>query len=438
MTPVSSPVSPWRNWGRSESATPAERARPTSTDEVVAIVRSARERGLRVKPVGTSHSFSGIAVAPGIQLDMSGMTGLVGVDGFDVTVRSGTRLHDLPPLFEPHGVALQNMGDIDVQTISGATSTGTHGTGGSYGGLATRVVGATLVTGDAEVLTVSRSENSDLLPAVALGLGALGVLTDLTVETVPAFALHIREKQEHLDGVLEQWEQLVDDNDHFEFYWFPHTAVGLTKKTTRLPADTQLSPLPPLKKWWEDEFLSNKAYGVLTHIQRALPRTTPAMNRFAARTWNDREFTDHSHRVFASVRSLRFREMEYAVPRAEVPEILRELDALIERKGWTVSFPVEVRAAAADDLWMSTAHGRETGYIAVHRQSYEDPTEYFRGVEEIMRAHAGRPHWGKMNWRTAEDLAPSYPRFNDFVAVRDRLDPDRVFTNDYLDRILGR
>ncbi len=418
--------------------TPVERARPQSTDEVVEIVRSARERELRVKPVGTGHSFSGIAVAPGIQLDMSGLTGIRGADGTRVRVGSGTRLHDLSLQLVPLGLALQNLGDIDVQTISGATSTGTHGTGREFGGLATTVAGATLVTGNAEVLTVSRDENADLLPAVALGLGALGVLTELTIETVPSFVLAVDEHPEPLDLVLSEWTERVDGADHFEFYWFPHTEFVLGRTSNRLPGDVPTTPIPALRRWWEDSVLSNSAFTLSTNIQRAFPRWTPAINRWSIHQWNDHRFTDASYRAFVTERTLRFREMEYAIPLAEVPEVLRAIGALIERKGWTISFPIEVRAVAADDLWLSTATGRKSGYIAVHRQFHEDPTEYFQAVEEIMRAHDGRPHWGKMNWRTAEDLAPAYPRFGDFLGVRDRLDPARVFTNDYLDRVLGK
>jgi FAD-linked oxidoreductase len=427
----------WQNWGRSQSVTPVERLRPESADDVVGIVNSARDRRLRVKPVGSSHSFSGIAVAPGIQLDMSGLTGLVGSDGNEVTLGAGTVLHDLPELMSPLGLAFQNMGDIDVQTVSGATSTGTHGTGARFGGLATRVTGATLVTGTGDILKVDRTQNADLLPAVALGLGSLGVLVDLTIDCVPTFALHLVERPEPLDEVLDSWQHRIDDADHFEFYWFTNTKIALTKTSTRLPGDAPLHPLPKFGRWVDDSLVQNTLYGVATEVVRAFPKLTPRLNKFATEATNHRQFTEMSYRTFATPRRVRFREMEYAIPQAQVPEVLREIDALVERNGWSISFPIEVRAAAADDLWMSTASGRATGYIAVHRYYKEDPTEYFTAVEAIFKAHEGRPHWGKMNTRTAEDLRPAYPRFDDFLAVRDRLDPDRVFANDYLDRILG-
>jgi L-gulono-1,4-lactone dehydrogenase len=427
----------WRNWGRSETVTPVERVRPTSAAEVAAIIHSARERGLLVKAVGSGHSFTGIAVAPGVQVDMSGLTGVVAVDGTSVTLGAGTVLHDLPSLLDPLGLALQNMGDIDAQTISGAISTGTHGTGARFGGLATRVTGATIVTGDGTVLTVNDGHNSELLPAVALGLGALGVLVDVTVDCVPHFVLSAVERPEPLEGVLEGWEERIGDADHFEFYWFPHTRAALTKTNTRLAADAETRPLSPARRWFDDSLMSNSLFARTTALQHRMPKTSPAINRLSTRLTGNRDFSDRSHRVFASERSVRFREMEYALPVADVPEVLRAIDSLIERKRWNVSFPVEVRAAAADNLWLSTATGRATGYIAIHRYFREDPTEYFTAVEDIMKAHGGRPHWGKMNTRTAEDLAPAYPKFAEFAAVRDRLDPDRLFANDYLNRVLG-
>jgi FAD-linked oxidoreductase len=428
----------WRNWARSESVTPVERRRPRSSDDVVAAVRAARDLGLRVKAIGASHSFTGIAVAPGIQLDMSALTGVRSVNGAQVTLGAGTVLHDLPALLDEHGLALQNMGDIDSQTISGAASTGTHGTGGRFGGIATRITGVTLVTGDGSVLTVNATENAGLLPAVALGLGSLGILVDVTIDCVPGFVLSAVERPEPLDEVLDGWEQRVDEADHFEFYWFPHTRAALTKTNTRLAADAETHPLSAGKRWFDDSLMSNTLFAGTTALQRRLPKSTPGINRLSTRLTGNRDFSDRSHRVFVTERKVRFREMEYAIPVADVPEALREIDALIERMGWTISFPVEVRAAAADDLWMSTASGRATGYIAVHRYYREDPAEYFAAVEDIMKSHGGRPHWGKMNSRTAADLGPAYPRFADFLKVRNRLDPDRLFTNAYLDRVLGQ
>ncbi|QAY74945.1 FAD-binding protein [Agromyces protaetiae] len=429
----------WRNWGRTELARPKRVERPTTVGEVQAAVTRAAADGLRVKPVGSGHSFTGIAVAPDVQLDLAGLSGVLAAGEASglVTLAAGTKLHALPALLEPYGLAMANMGDIDKQSISGATSTGTHGTGLGFGGLATQIVAATLVTADGEVLRVSETERPELLPAVRLGLGALGVLVDVTVQFVPRFVLQAVERPEPLADVLDAWESRVRGADHFEFYWFPHTDTALTKTNTRLPWDAPRAPLGRLSRWVDDELLANGLYRGICALGVAAPGMLPFFARQVDKLTGDRDFTDASPAVFTTNRTVRFREMEYALPLAAVPDAFRELQALIARRGWRIGFPVEVRAAAADDNWLSTAHGRETGYIAVHRYFKEDPTEYFAAVQDIMLAHGGRPHWGKMHTLGADALRERYPRFDDFLRVRDELDPERRFQNPYLERVLG-
>jgi FAD-linked oxidoreductase len=429
----------WRNWGRTEQVRPLRVERPADAGAVQRAVAAAAATGLRVKPAGAGHSFSGIGVAPDVLLDLDGLTGVIEADASAgrVTLGAGTRLHQLPRLLAPYGLALQNMGDIDRQTISGATSTGTHGTGLGFGGLATQIVGARLVTGTGELLEVSESNRPELLPAVQLGLGALGVLVDVTLQFVPRFVLHAVERPEPLDAVLDSWESRAAAADHFEFYWFPHTATALTKTNTRLPDDAPRRPLGRLARYVDDELLANGLYRIVCALGRAVPAVTPVFARQVEKLTGDREFTDVSPAVFTTHRSVRFTEMEYAVPFEAVPSVFREVRRLIERRGWRISFPLEVRAAAADDTWLSTAYGRRTGYIAVHRYFRENPTEYFGAVQEIMLAHEGRPHWGKMHTLRAGDLRERYPRFEDFLRVRDELDPERRFANPYLERVLG-
>lgn len=428
---------PWRNWSRSVNSHPTFVSRVSSVDQVVQTVLFAREQGLTVRPVGAGHSFTAIAATDGIQLDLAGLDGVIQVEGNFVTLAAGTHLHQLPALLEPYGLALPNMGDIDRQTIAGATSTGTHGTGAAFTGLAGQIRAATLVTATGDLLHVNARENPELLPAVALGLGALGVLVTITIECVPAFLLHAHERPEPLDDVLDTWMQRIGEADHFEFYVWPHADVALTKTNTRLPADAERRPLGALREAVEDRFVDNEVFRGILAFGRAFPGTIPAINRLATRLTGNREFTDSSYDVFTSPRTVRFREMEYAIDVEAIPEAVREVRRVIETHGWHIEFPIEVRAAARDDLWLSTASGRESGYIAVHRWFRVDQTEYFREVEAVLKHFGGRPHWGKMHTRTAEDLAPAYPHFADFVAVRDALDPDRVFANDYLTRVLG-
>jgi len=436
---VTRPGGLWQNWARTERVRPQRVEYPPTVAAVRRSVAAAGARGLRIKAVGAGHSFTGIAVAPGVLLELSDLSGLVSVDRERARVRllAGTRLHQIPALLAPHGLAMENLGDIDRQSIAGAISTGTHGTGARFGGIATQVVAATLVTADGDLLTVDETENAELLPAVALGLGALGILVDVTLQCVPAFVLHAVERPEPLGAVLADLDRRTADADHFEFYWFPHTDVALTKTNTRLPVDAPTSPLRPVTRWVDDLLVGNGLHQAVCSVGRGVPASIPAINRLSARVWGDRTFSDASHRVFATARGVRFREMEYAVPIAALATAFRDLQRLIDDNDWRIEFPVEVRVAAADDLWMSTAHGRASGYIAVHRYWRAGHDEYFAAVEEVMRAHGGRPHWGKLHTQDAPALRASYPRFDEFVALRDRLDPHRRFTNAYLDRVLG-
>ncbi|GAA2236353.1 FAD-binding protein [Herbiconiux moechotypicola] len=428
----------WRNWARTESVKPVRVERPATIGAVQRAVLGATRAGLRVKAVGAGHSFTGIAVADGVLLELDELSGIVRVDRERqrVTLLGGTRLFQLPALLRPHGLALENMGDIDRQSISGAISTGTHGTGARYGGIATQVVGVTLVTADGELLTVDEESNPELLPAVALGLGALGVIVEVTLQCVPAFVLEAVERPLPLDDVLEHLDQ-HNEADHFEFYWFPHTSTAATKTNTRRVTGSPTRPLHPVRAFVDDTVMANGVYRVTCAAGRMAPAIVPRVNALAEKLWSNRSFSDQSHRVFVTSRTVRFREMEYAVPAADVPTVLRELDALVESNGWRISFPVEVRFAAPDALWLSTASGRQSGYIAVHRYFRENHREYFEAAEEIMTRHSGRPHWGKLHTRTAAHLAEVYPHHADFVALRDRLDPSRAFTNAYLDRVLG-
>ncbi|RIK17354.1 MAG: FAD-linked oxidoreductase [Acidobacteria bacterium] len=429
--------STWSNWAGSVTARPVRVERPRSVDEVVEVVRRAREEGLRVKPVGAGHSFSAVAQAPDVQVDLTDLQGLEHADPGTgrVTLAAGTRLHAIPPLLSHLGLDMPNLGDIDRQSISGAVSTGTHGTGLDHGGLATQVVGLTLVDGTGRVRTLTQ-EDPELAGAV-VGLGALGVVTSVTLQLAPAFVLRAVERPEPLQHVLESFVERCRSEDHFEFFWFPHTHVASTRTNTRLPHDVPLAPLRRRQRLVDEVLLANGAFAAACRLGVHAPSLVRPVNRASARLLARREFTDRSHRVFTTSRRVRFHETEWAVPVEALPSVQRDVDALVRRHGWRISFPLEFRAAAADDLWLSTAHGRTTGYVAAHRYHREDPGDYFAAVRDVALAHGGRPHWGKMHDLDLGTLAGLYPRMGDFLALRDLLDPDRVFANAYLERVLG-
>ncbi|EFL38661.1 D-arabinono-1,4-lactone oxidase [Streptomyces griseoflavus] len=427
----------WRNWGGTVSARPAREVVPASVDELAAAVRRAAEDGMPVKAVGTGHSFTSIAATDGLLVRPHLLTGIRDIDraGGTVTVEAGTPLKRLNVALAREGLSLTNMGDIMEQTVSGATSTGTHGTGRDSASLAAQIRGLELVTADGSVLTCSPEENPEVFAAARLGLGALGIITAITFAVEPVFLLAAREEPMPFDRVCAEFDQLHAENEHFEFYWFPHTGNTNTKRNNRSAGPER--PVPQLKGWFEDEFLSNGVFQAANWVGRAVPATIPALARISSRALSARTYTDIPYKVFTSPRRVRFVEMEYAIPREALVDTLRELKAMVDRSRLRVSFPVEVRTAPADDITLSTASGRDTAYIAVHMFKGTPYQGYFTAAERVFTAHEGRPHWGKIHTRDAEYFSRVYPRFAEFTALRDRLDPERRFRNDYLRRVLG-
>ncbi len=411
-------------------------------DELRAVLADAVGRSLSVRCVGAGHSFTPIAVTDGVQIGLDSLRGIESVvraaDGSaEVTVLAGTRLRELTARLWDLGLAMANLGDIDEQSVAGAISTGTHGTGASFGGIATQVHALELMTADGALVRCSREENSELFDAARVGLGALGVITRVVLDCVPAFALHAVEEPSTLRGTLAELESIVAGVDHFEFYWFPHTDRVLTKRNTRLPGDAALRPLGKVRSYIDDELLSNTAFEGLNRVVTRIPALIPRVNAVSARALSAREYTDRSYRVFASSRTVRFVEMEYAVPIAEIGWVLREVDRWLERSDLSIAFPVEVRCAAADDIWLSTAYGRPTAYIAVHQYHRRDHREYFDAVETICRSVDGRPHWGKLHSLGSDELRDTYEHFDDFLRVRNSMDPGKLFGSEYLERLLS-
>ena len=430
----------WRNWSGLEEATPQQVETPTSLDAVVDVVRRAREAGTTTKMTGTGHSFTGIAAPEHTLLRPDGLTGVVEVDreAMTVTARAGTPLKELNLALERSGLSLHNMGDIAEQTLAGATSTGTHGTGGTAAGLAAQLAGLELVTGTGEVLRASAHENPDVFDVARVGLGALGILTALTFHVEPLFVIEAHEQPMDWDRALATYDEMVAAAHHVDMYWFPHTDRMLVKQNVSTDLEPgEQEPPSRVAAWWEDDFVSNTVFGGLCRVGSRAPGLVPRINRVAGRALSERRYSDLAHRVFVTPRRVRFREMEYAVPREVGLDVLRECRRVIDASGWRIAFPVEVRTAPADDIPLSTAHGRDSLYLAFHVPHDTDHTAYFGGLEPILRQAGGRPHWGKVHTRTAADLAPAYDRFDDFLRMRERLDPDRVFANDHLRRVLG-
>jgi FAD-linked oxidoreductase len=425
------------NWAGNQRCIPQAISIAQTTGDVARIVAEVHARGGRVKAVGAAHSFTAAAMTDGVLLRLDGLDQLESVDPDSgvVVAGAGMRLHDLNRALDQHGRALPNLGDIDVQTIAGATATATHGTGVELGNLATGIVGFELVTGTGDVLWCDTASNSEVWSAGRVSIGALGIITKVALETLPAFNLRAVEGPEKLDDLLGDWMGFAASARHAEFFWLPGTNECFVKRND---VSTEDAREHSKRKHFVDKILfENVAFDAAMRVNRRFPNTRDRIGRLLAASVGSGSHVDKSFRVFASPRHVRFMEMEYGLPIEVVPEALQRVQKLIGSMDAPPLFPVEVRVSAADDIPLSTASGRDSGWIAVHQYKGMAYGDYFRGVEAIMDDYDGRPHWGKFHYQTAETLRARYPRWDDFQEVRAAVDPTGTFRNEYLDRVLG-
>ncbi len=428
--------SSWRNWAGNQQCAPERIDRPSSEAELSRIVREAAAAGQRVKVAGSGHSFTGIALTDGRLLRLDDYGSVLGVDAErgTVTVQAGIKLSTLNAELEARGLALPNLGDVQYQTISGAVATSTHGTGIAFNGIATQIAGMRLVAGDGSVIECSAGAEPEVFHAARVGLGALGLVSTLTLQCVPAFRMRAVEEPMRLDEVLDGLDSFVRENDHFEFYYVPHTPWCFVKRNNR--TDQPLAPRSRPREFFDDVLVQNVAFEALCRLARLRPALIPRLAKVVAGSVRT-EYVDRAYKVFTSPRLVRFYEMEYAIPRGAAAEALTRVREAIDGSGLRIIFPIEVRFLAGDDIPLSTAYGRETCYIAVHVYAGTQYQQYFEAVESIMNDYEGRPHWGKLHFQNAETLARRYPEWNRFQTVRARLDPEGRFSNTYLDRVLG-
>ena len=427
----------WRNWAGDQQCVPVAVERPGSLDELRSTVARAAQSGRKVRVSASGHSFTDIACTDGVMVRLERMNRVLEVDrqAGRAKVEAGIVIRDLSEALAREGLALENLGDIDVQTVAGAISTATHGTGERFGNISSQVEALELVTADGSVVECSRESDPDLWRAARVGLGSLGAIATITFRVVPAFTIRRHDHPLALEEALERLDELSAANEHFEFYVFPHTRTALCRESKHFDGPPQ--PRGRVSEYLQETLLENHALGLLCGIGKRFPSRIPAINRLITRTLSGSVKTDASYRVFSTRRLVRFTEMEYAVPRAHGPEALERVLEVIQRRGFAVPFPIEFRVVAGDDAYLSTAHDRDTVYIAVHMYRGMAWEPYFRAVEAIMDDYEGRPHWGKRHFQKAATLAPRYPEWDRFQAVRARLDPDGRFQNEYAKRVLG-
>ncbi|MEM7140094.1 MAG: D-arabinono-1,4-lactone oxidase [Actinomycetota bacterium] len=429
--------SSYRNWAGNQVCLPQEILQPRSPEEVAAVVARAAEAGQRVKAVGAGHSFTAAAMTDGVLLSLDHLDEVESIDTVTrrITVGAGMRLHRLNEVLDEAGLAMPNLGDIAYQSIAGATSTATHGTGAALGNLATTIVGMEIVDGHGQRIWCDETVRPDLLRVARVGIGALGIVTRVTLQCVPAFDLRADESIEVLDDVLDGFADDVAANDHFEFFWMPGARRCQVKRNNR--TDEARRPESRGTYFRNKIVAENLAFGLVTRVGARFPTAAPKISKLVSGGVAARELVDKSYKIFASPRWVRFYEMEYGIPREALPEAMGRLRSFVGTLAEPIFFPVEARVSAADDIALSTASGRDSAWIAVHVHKGASYETYFQGVERIMDDYGGRPHWGKLHFQDHSSLAPRYPEWDVFQAVRAELDPEGRFANAYTDRVLG-
>lgn len=427
----------WRNWTGDQVCRPAAFVEPRDIDEVVAAVSRAREKGWTVRAVGSGHSFTDAVLTDGMIISLRRMDRIVKIDPSTrrVRIEGGITLKALNDALAENDLALENLGDVDVQSLAGATATGTHGTGARFKNLSANIEELDLVLADGTLTTLSESTDLDAWRAARVNLGALGVVTGMTLKTLPAFVLKGKDDARPVKEVFDNLDALVAENDHFEFYVWPYSDLSMTRTNNRVDAPPE--DRSRLSAWTRDMFLVNHVLNLVCMTGRRFPSMIPRLNRMAALLSEGDERIDLSYRIFASPRLVRFTETEYAVPRDTVIDVVREVKALVEKKRLDIPLPFEVRFVASDDALLSPASGRETAYVAVHQFRKMEWEPFFRSVRSIMDTVQGRPHWGKRHFETTHTLRPRFPRWDRFAEVRKRLDPEGLFANEHVKRVLG-
>ena len=420
---------PWKNWSGSQICYPDARKAPANIDELRELIVSAPGH---IRPVGSGHSFTALVPTDDTIVSISRLSGMVSHDSVNHTslIQAGTRLGDIGGPLAQAGQALINMPDIDEQTLAGALGTATHGTGAGIGCLPSFVEGLQLVTANGEVIECDRNHNPEIFNAARVNLGALGVITQVRMQNQSSYRLKRKLSCKPIEEILENADALANENRNFEFYYIPFSGMGF-QDTQNITTEAESST---------EKTDQNDGVETLKTLRNALSWSSTIRELSIGtymKTIEDEVTIANSWQNYATERNVRFNEMEYHLPRENGLQAFREVREVVERDFPEVFFPFEVRFVKSDDIWLSPFFERETMSIAVHRYFDEDYKPMFKAVEKIFKKYGGRPHWGKINTMTGQELAGHYKHWDDFKEVRQTLDPQGKFLNPYLKSIFS-
>lgn len=425
-----------KNWSGLVQFEPEVVEYPDSEEAVQLVVQRALEQGKTIRIIGTGHSFTDVCKTNQVLLSLDKYQGVLSVDKekFHAVVKGGTKLAALGDELFKEGMAMENLGDIDVQSIAGTISTGTHGTGMDFGTISTQVIALRFVNGRGQIVECSETQAPDLFKAAQVSLGLLGIITQVKLRCVPAYKLALQNGKESMDAVLDTFEKRMAENRNFEFYWFPHTESFWTKTSNVVKEEAA-----KIRLWHKafDYGIENGVFLLLNELSHNFPSTSHGVANFMASQVSNYRKVFYSHKVYATTRLVRFNEMEYNVPLDAFKDVFRDIRKRINSKHKNIVFPIENRNVKGDDILMSPAYGRDSAYIACHAYHKQDHNAYFQDLEEIFRSYGGRPHWGKLNTLDASDVQEIYPEFQNWMSFRAQQDPDNVFVSPYFRHLFG-
>jgi len=421
----------FQNWAKNVQCAPSEILTPESDTEIIDIINQSAAEGKKLRIAGNGHSFTPLNCTDKTMINLDNFQGLNAMDTNlnTASAKAGTSIKKLNHLLFEKGYNLINLGDIDVQSIAGATATGTHGTGLSFGNISSQMSGFTIATAKGELLKCSKNQNSDIFKAGSVSLGALGIITEIEMDVIPAYKLDYQAKKAKLDDTLEKLEEYNAINRNFEFYWFPFTKtvqLKITNVTNEPVKDNETM------RYINQQLLENNFLELLCSIGTNFYNSYSSLSKIIAFGATSERKINYSHLIYATPRNVRFKEMEYNIPLEHFKEAFMKVVKKIHDEHYRVYFPIECRFVKGDDNWLSPSYGRDSAYIAIHVDARTEHNPYFKDIEKILMEYGGRPHWGKMHNRTAENLSTVYPMWESFMALRKKLDPEAMFLNDYL------
>lgn len=425
----------WENWSESYTAYPGEIYLPDSIDEVCNIVKRHMKEKRTIRVTGAAHSFSPVAMPEQSALSLHNLRGLIAVDKeqMQATFYAGTYLHEVGPLLEKHGLALINMGDIQEQSLAGAISTGTHGTGITLGSFSSMVTKWGFVNGLGEYIEHERGDD-DLSKALHVSLGLLGILVKVTIQVIPLYSLAYTSERKVFTEEIANFQTTIRENRHAEWFYFPgSTQIQLKKMNMTVPKRQ-----PPAEKKRDElklQLLENNAFSIASKLVKLQPKLGLSVSKLSSKLIGEANRTGISYEIFPSPRAVKFVETEYAIPLRYFEDCIKEVHGTFERGKFNVHFPIECRTTAGEDGFLSPTQGEESAFIAFHMYKGMDESAYFEWVHKTMERYKGRPHWGKVNRYNSDNIASFYPEIERFKAVREQQDPYNVFMTSYFKKI---